>query len=530
MELEQLELETATPRQVRHYLRDKFVIIASNRGPVEFRRLENGSVKPFRGAGGVVTAMSTALTATDAVWISVARTREDALTALAYPKRRIPMPPENPQYFLRFLVTDKRDFHLYYNVVSNSVLWYLNHYMLDLTGNPCFDEEFHTAWKEGYRKINRLFAEEIVREVKSQGKKSLIFLQDYHLYLCASHIRSRLPDALIHHFTHSPWVEPDYLKFLPSPYRKEILEGMLACDVVGFHTRHYAENFLRCCAESELPHIKVDSKKGTVEKDGHRTFVCHYPISIDHEALGRLSLRPEVEVHRKRIRQIAGERKIFLRVDRVEPTKNILRGLKAYKVFLRRYPEWHEKVIFFHFLYPSRQELHEYRNLRREIEEEAHSINREFGTLVWDPVHLEIEDNYLRSVAGLMEFDVLVVNPVMDGMNLVAKEGAVLNRRNGVIILSTRAGAWGELKGAALPVNPLDVMELAEAMRTALKMGERRRKALSRRAREVVESNTSFRWFLQQMRALQRAEREKYRTGGSDEQAVPPLPRYERFD
>ncbi len=530
MELDQLKPETATPRQVRQYLRDKLVVIASNRGPVEFRRVENGIIKPFRGAGGLVSAMSTALTATDAVWISVARTREDVITALAYPKRRIPMPLENPQYFLRFLVTDKREFHLYYNVVSNSVLWYLNHYMLDLTGNPCFDDEFHTAWKEGYRKVNRLFADEIVKEVRAQGKKPLIFLQDYHLYLCASHIRSRLPEALIHHFTHSPWVEPDYLKFLPTGYRREILEGMLSCDVVGFHTRQYAENFLRCCEESDVLHLKVDSKRGMVVRDGRLTFVRHYPISIDHEALEKLAMRPEVELHRKRLRKIAGERKILLRVDRVEPTKNILRGLKAYRLFLRHHPEWHEKVIFFHFLYPSRQELHEYRNLRREIEEEVHSINREFGTLEWDPVYLEIEDNYLRSIAGLMEFDVLVVNPVMDGMNLVAKEGAVLNRKNGIIIISTRAGVWGELKGAAIPVNPLDVMELAEAMRTALRMGERRKKALSRKARQVVESNTSFNWFLQQMRALQRAEKERGKGTVPEEPPVPPLPRYEHFD
>lgn len=529
MELEQLEPETATPRQVKQYLRDKFVIIASNRGPVEFRRTENGSIRPYRGAGGVVTAMSTALTATDAVWISVARTKEDVLTAQAYPRRRIPMPLENPQYFVRFLITEKRDFHLYYNVVSNSVLWYLNHYMLDLTGKPCFDEDFHFAWKEGYRKVNRLFAEEIVREIKAQDKKPLVFLQDYHLYLCASYIRNRLPDVLIHHFTHSPWVGPDYLKFLPSPFRRELLEGMLACDVVGFHTSHYAENFLRCCAESDILHLKVDIRKRMVEREGHRTLVRHYPISIDHEALKKLSTRPEVEQHRQRLRKLAGNRKILLRVDRVEPTKNIPRGLKAYRAFLRRYPEWHEKVVFFHLLYPSRQDLHEYRNLRREIEEEAHSINREFGTLEWDPVHLEIEDNYLRSVASLMEFDVLVVNPVMDGMNLVAKEGAVLNQKDGVIILSTRAGAWGELKGAVISINPLDVMELAEAMRTALRMGEQRRKTLARRAREVVEANTSFRWFLLQMRALQRAERERGREEPPDE-SMPPIPRYEHFD
>jgi trehalose 6-phosphate synthase len=529
MELDLSDLEAITPRQVRRYLRDKFVIVASNRGPVEFKGDGEGAIKAHRGAGGVVTAMSTALQATDAVWISVARTREDALQADCFPRRRIPMPPENPQYYLRFILPEKGKYHQYYDVISNSLLWYLNHYLFDVVRKPVIDEDMHRAWREGYREVNRLFAEEIVREIRSQDKKPLVFLQDYHLFLCAAYIRRKEPDVLVHHFTHSPWVQPDYLKFLPLPMRRELLRGMLANDVLGFHTPHYAANFLQCCRESEAIHASVDLKRRLVHFEGRNTYVRHYPISIDHEAMERIASRPEVECHRRRLRRIAGDRKLLVRVDRVELSKNILRGLLAYELFLRRYPGWHHRVVFAHLLYPSRESLKEYRDLRREIEELVHVINREFGNLDWEPVHLEIEDNYPRSVAGLMEYDVLLVNPLVDGMNLVAKEGAAINRRNGVIILSMGTGAFTEMKGAVIPLNPLDVVETAEAIAKALEMGERKRRKMAREAREVVQANTSFKWFLQQMHALRKVERDR-ETTVQKAAAELALPRHERFD
>jgi len=528
MELDELDLEAVTPRQVRQYLKDKYVIVASNRGPAEFRRSPDGSIKAYRGAGGVVTAMSTALTATDAVWISTARTREDALVAREAPRQRLAMPPEKPQYWVKFIVPDKKDYHQYYSMVSNSLLWPLNHYLFDVIRRPVIDEAMHEAWKNGYRRVNRLFAEEIVREIRSTDKKPLVFLQDYHLFLCALYIRRRLPDVLIHHFTHSPWPQPDYLRLLPQPMRRELLQGMLANDVLGFHTHHYASNFLQCCREGEAVRVAVDPKRRVVRQGEREVFVRHYPISIDHENLERMSSREEVREQQARLRSLAGGRKLLVRVDRVEPSKNILRGLQAYEVFLRRHPHWHNRVVFANLLYPSRLELQVYRDLQREIEEYARAINREFGSLDWDPVYLEIEDNYPRSLAALKEFDVLLVNPVIDGMNLVSKEGAVLNQRQGVIILSVGAGAYQELRGAVLPVNPLDVVETAETILQALELGDRKRRALAKAAREVVQANTSFKWFLQQMRALRMVERLREEKGGERE-TFPSIPRYERF-
>ncbi len=528
-EFDELDLETITPRQVRQYLRDKFVIVASNRGPVEFRREAGGSIKAFRGAGGVVTAMSTALTATDAVWISTARTREDAIMAREAPRGRMAMPPDKPQYWVKFIVPERNEYHQYYNVISNSILWPLQHYLFDVIRHPFIDDSVHEAWNNGYRKVNRLFAEEILREIRGTDKKPLVFLQDYHLYLCAQYIRRREPEVLIHHFTHSPWVQPDYFRLLPQGMRRELLQGMLANDVLGFHTHHYVNNFLQCCREGEAVRAAVDGKRRVVRFGQRDVFVRHYPISIDHEALERMAARREVAAHRERLRALAAGRKLLVRVDRVEPSKNILRGLRAYEHFLSRHPEWHGKVVFANLLYPSREELREYRDLRREIEETGAAINRQFSTLEWEPVLLDIEDNYPRSLAALMEFDALLVNPVIDGMNLVCKEGAVLNRRDGIIVLSMGAGAYHELRGAVIPVNPLDVAETARGIWKALEMSDRKRKAMARSAREVVKRNTSFLWFLQQMRALRKVERQRA-AGGASAKPMLELPRYERFE
>ena len=528
-EFEELDLEAITPRQVKQYLKDKFVIVASNRGPVEFRREEDGTIKAHRGAGGVVTAMSTALVATDAIWISTMRTKEDAIMAREAPRGRMAMPPEKPQYWVKYIIPEMDDFNQYYSVISNSILWPLQHYLFDMIHRPVIDESVHEAWNNGYRKVNRLFADEIVKEIRATDKKPLVFLQDYHLLLCAQYIRRKEPDVLIHHFTHCPWAQPDYFRVLPHAMRRELLQGMLANDVLGFHTHHYVNNFLQCCREGEAIRAVVDVKRRRVRHGNREIYVRDYPISIDHDALERTAARSDVAEYQERLRTIAGDRKLMVRVDRLEPSKNILRGLQGYEHFLRSHPEWHDKVIFTNLFYPSRQELQEYRDLRREIEELAASINREFGTLDWEPVYLDIKDNYPRSIAALMEFDVLLVNPVIDGMNLVSKEGAVLNRRNGVIILSVGAGSFHEMRGTVLALNPLDTSDTAKNIHKALEMGERKRKSMAKAAREVVQANTSFKWFLQQMRALRKVEKQR----GQEKQQpanMTEVPRYERIE
>ena len=509
MEPEKLDFDNMTPRQLRRYLQDKFVIVASNRGPLEFRRDPSGEIRARRGAGGVVTAMSTALLATDAVWISAARTPEDAEVAQARGGGRMGMPPDDPQYWVRFIRPDPEQFRLYYDVISNSLLWFMQHYMFDVPHVPVIDRETNRAWDEGYRAVNRLFAEEVVREIESTDRQPLVFLQDYHLYLCARYIRERAPHALIHHFTHSPWIQPDYFHLLPTRMRREIILGLLSCDVVGFHTPRYAANFLQCCHEGDAVRVSLNMKKRSVNYGGREVLVRHYPISVDHEALERTASRPEVEEKGRALRERLGGRRLLLRVDRIELSKNVLRGLRAYQLFLREFPRWRGQVVFAVLLYPSRESIPAYRDYRRAIEEAVDEINAEFASDGWEPVYLEIEDDYLRSVAALAEYDALMVNPVFDGMNLVAKEGAVLNRRDGVILLSVNAGAYAEMRGAVLPLNPLDIWDTAQLLDHALSMPQERRRAMALRARETVMQNTSFKWLLKQIQNLRRAEKAK---------------------
>jgi trehalose 6-phosphate synthase len=509
MEPEKFDFNNMTPSQLRRYLKDKFVIVVSNRGPVEFRRDEDGEIKPYRGAGGIVTAMSTALLATDAVWISPARTAEDVEVTRASGGARLGMPADDPQYWVKFILPDPEQFRLYYDVISNSLLWFMQHYMWDIHNEPFIDQDIYHAWSEGYRKVNQLFAEEVAVEIEATDKKPLVFLQDYHLYLCARYIRERVPDALIHHFTHSPWVQSDYFQYLPTRMRRELLQGILSCDVVGFHTPRYAANFIQCCQDGDAAQVSVNMKKRSVAYEGRDVLVRSYPISIDHEALERTATREDVGVFRKKFVDLLDGRKMILRVDRIELSKNIIRGMEAYEIFLREFPGWKGKVTFVIVLYDSRQSLTAYRDYKAAIEVKAKRINEEFGEPGWQPLYLDIEDSYPRSVAALMEFDVLMVNPVSDGMNLVAKEGAVLNRKDGLILLSMKAGAYAEMKGSVLALDPLDVWETAQLLDKGLSMPALRKRLLAVQAREIVMENTSFKWLLRQIQNLRRVEKAK---------------------
>lgn len=507
MEPEVFDFDNMTPSQLKRYLRDKYVIVVSNRGPVEYSRGENGEIKPNRGAGGIVTAMSTALLATEAVWISSARTAEDAAMAGMSPKGRMGMPPSDPQYWVRFVLPDPEQYGLYYDDISNTLLWFLQHSMMDVVHEPVIGKETYHAWNHGYRRVNQLFAREVIKEIESTKKKPLVFLQDYHLSICAEYIRKKCPHALIHHFTHTPWVQSDYFQFLPTRLRRELLQGLLSCDVLGFHTPRYAANFLQCCQDGGSIRASVNMKKRCVTFEGRDVLVRSYPISIDHDALDRLAFREDVDHHRKRFRSTLDGRKLIVRVDRIELSKNIVRGLEAYETLLREFPHWRRKVTFANVLYPSRQSLAAYRDYQAAIEEKACRINEEYGDPGWQPVILDIEDNYPRSVAALMEFDALLVNPVSDGMNLVAKEGAVLNRRDGVILLSIKAGAYSELKGGVMALNPMDVWETAQVLDKCLSMPMGRRRLMAARAREIVKENNSFKWLLKQIQSLRKVEK-----------------------
>jgi trehalose 6-phosphate synthase len=323
-------------------------------------------------------------------------------------------------------------------------------------------------------------------------------LQDYHLYLSAGELASRLPEgSLVSQFVHIPWPGPDYWMILPPSVRESILSSLCRNTILGFQTKRWARNFLRTC-QSLLPGAEVDYDGQTVVMQGKLLRVRTYPISIDIAALQRVKRGRRTARHREHLLPRLGEQTI-LRVDRVEPSKNIFRGFQAFDLLLERHPEHVGKVRFIAFLVPSRLGIEEYQRYLEEIVVLVQRINLKYGDAEWQPVKLYVGENYARAVAGMQLYDVLLVNPIVDGMNLVAKEGPVVNEQDGVLVLSEGAGASEELGDAALIVSPFDLVDMAEAMHRALRMDEEERKTRASTLRARVEQHSVTDWLYSQL-------------------------------
>lgn len=484
------------PERIQQLLEGRTFIVASNRGPVEFRTDEDGEIRPYRGAGGLVSAMEAALQTANVTWVASAITAEDDEMVNRAGGEPLRLPPEDPTYNVRLIPIGDRTFHRYYNVISNLLLWFMQHYLWDIPIWPDISEGTHHAWQEGYRVVNRSFADEIIRAA-GDDEAPVIMLQDYHLYLCARHIREKLPKALIQHFTHIPWSQPDYLRLIPGYMKDEIIDGLLSCDCVSFHTDRYVRSFLWSCRE--LTDYNVDLKNSIVEAGEHKVKVSHHPISIDWKQLKENASSEAVEEEKPKVLRMAGGKKMLLRIDRIDFSKNIIRGFKVYRRFLDKYHEWWGKIVFVALLYPSRMGLAKYRQYIESLEKEVEELNDEFSTRSWQPVVLCIEDNYPQSLAALCQYDILLVNSLFDGMNLVSKEGAALNEKNGVVILSENAGSFDELEEGVIAINPLDIEEGADAINSALLLDEDERKKRAQALAEKVRSRTAEDWLLDQL-------------------------------
>jgi trehalose 6-phosphate synthase len=472
------------------------IIIASNRGPVTFATNENGRVMPKRGTGGLVTALTGALQHSGGLWIASAMTDEDRTQAAA---GRIDVSMPEGSFSVRYLAFEPEVYERFYNRISNSVLWFLHHYLWDIPRKPRFDAEASLDWA-AYRAVNESFAHALDEEGAGLRDAPAYLIQDYHLALAPELLRQRRPEARIAHFSHIPFAGPSYFRILPASIRRELLTGLLGADVLGFQAGAWADNFLLCCRA--LPEARVDLKRRLVRWQDRKIKVRLYPISIDIEALKARAGTAAVARARRRIRRLVGNAKLLLRVDRAELSKNILRGFQAYGAFLVEHPEWRRRVRFLALLNPSRTELPEYTEYIRECLDEAERINRELGDENWQPVEVLLRDDHDLSVAAFGMYDVLLVNPVYDGMNLVAKEGPSLNRRRGVLILSENSGAHEELGRHAIGINPFDVGATAGAIATALDMGpaERTRRALG--LRRAVRRGSVDRWVGAQLEDL----------------------------
>jgi trehalose 6-phosphate synthase len=481
------------------FFANRALIIAANRGPVTFEKAEDGTFPFERGEGGLVTALTGLCRHTDATWIGCTRTEADA----EWRQGRVTL-DDGTAMRVHFLSPDETAYDGYYNVIANPLLWFLQHSMWDVPRAPVIDRATWGAWEEGYKAVNCQFAGAIAQRVRSTAHPTLVMLQDYHLYLVARHLRAALKQRerpTILHFIHIPWPGPEYWRILPPTMRQDILNGLCAVDVLGFQTREDGQNFLRTC-ESFLPRAAVNYRRSRVWYRNHATHVRDFPISIDVDALRQLASSAEVAEHRWELEEIVGERKLVLRIDRIEPSKNIVRGFLAFEEMLELYPEHRGQVTFLALLVPSRMDVAEYKHYLDRLMATAGRVNATYGDSDWEPVRLLVGESYPRAVAAMQLHDVLLVNAIADGMNLVAKEGPILNGRDGVLVLSERAGARQQLEPGALIVSPCDVYATAEALHQALVMPAEERQERARRLRWLIEGEDITAWLCRQLETI----------------------------
>jgi trehalose 6-phosphate synthase len=475
------------------------LIVVSNRGPASFTRDDGGNRVARRGGGGLVTTLRSLVAHHDVTWIASAMTDEDRAVAAESGGEAIEeVARDGSTYRLRLVAHDPSAYDWYYNVVANPTLWFLQHYLWALAYAPDIDPGLHHAWDEGYVPVNRAFAEAALAELEAQPDAS-VFFHDYHLYLAPRFVRDVRPDASLGHFVHIPWPEPDLWRVLPERIRYAIHDGLLANDVVGFHAHRWRRSFLR--SSRDLLQADCDFERSVCSYREGRTFVATRPISVDASEFEELAesepvLRLEEELESKR------PEVLIVRVDRTDPSKNVVRGFRAFEFYLDAHPEMHGRVGMLALLDPSRQDIPEYAEYLGAIQRAARGVNDRFQRDRWTPVDLRIEDNFPLTVAAYKQYDVLLVNAIYDGLNLVAKEGPLVNQQDGVLILSENAGSHEELGPWALSVNPFDIEEQARAIDAAIGMGRDERRARLEAIREHVQTHDVGAWLATQLEDL----------------------------
>ncbi|MCG5219881.1 trehalose-6-phosphate synthase [Streptosporangium soli] len=470
------------------------VLVASNRGPVSFTLSEDGALTMRRGGGGLVSGLSEVAKEMDILWICAALSDGDRSAVRLAPGERL----DHAGYdtgALRMLDIPPAVFHRAYNAVANSTLWFINHLLYNTPTAPQFDTRFRREW-ESYQTYNAAFALALAEEA---GPGARVMIQDYHLTLAPVMLRGERPDLRIAHFSHTPWAPPEYFSLLPDEVAVEVLSGILGADHAGFLTERWASAFMDCC--EVVLGADVDRAGRTVTHDGRTTRIGVHALGVDGEALWARAGEPDVESHMVALREQVGDSKLIVRIDRTELSKNIVRGLTAYREFLAAHPEWHGRVVHLAFAYPSRHDLPEYREYTAAVQRCAKEIEDQFATDDWDPLILNVHDDYPRSLAAYRLADVLLVNPIRDGMNLVAKEGPILSPRS-ALVLSREAGAAAELGADALLVNPYDVCGTADALHEALMMPEEERLRRTERLRAAATALPPSAWFSEQLTAL----------------------------
>jgi trehalose 6-phosphate synthase len=470
------------------------LFIASNRGPVH-HRMHDGRVEAVPATGGLVTALSSLTDHIPVTWISTATGPADRL--IGSQPALMPARPGSPR--LRFVHASDEALQWFYREFANPILWFLQHNLWDRLTCPSLSDTIERGWRSGYRPVNGAHARTLAKEIAG-SRRPVVLIQDYHLYLVPALLRKAAPHALLQHFTHIPWPAPGHWQPFPPAMRRQLCEGLLGADIAGFQTEESARNFLRCC-ERFIPDARVDFDRSTVTYGGHRTLARDYPISVDVDSIRQLSRDWRTILYREQLKPRRGER-LIVRVDRMDPSKNIAAGFRAFGRLLELRPDLQGRVRFLSFLVPSRETIPEYQRYSREVWQEVDRVNRRFGRDGWKPIEVFHEENRLKAIAGMALADVLLVNPLADGMNLVAKEWPIVNERDGVLILSQACGAHVQLGRAALSVPPRDEEATALALAVALDMQPGERKFRLAALRNAVESEDLEWWASRQIEDL----------------------------
>ncbi|HZP28250.1 MAG TPA: trehalose-6-phosphate synthase [Acidimicrobiia bacterium] len=448
------------------------MLVISNRGPYRFEREPDGSFTPRPGAGGIASALTPLVQAVPEpiTWVAAALTDDDRAAIGAGATAVEGMT-------LELLDIDAARGRLYYDVVSNATLWFLHHGLFDLPRRPRFDRYWRDAWA-AFVEVNRRFAD---RAAAVAAEGDAVFVQDYQLCLAPGFLRAERPDLRIVHFSHTPFCGPNSIRVLPDDVSEAICASMASVRC-GFHTARWAAAY-------------EASVRTVLGPDASFAGAFASPLAPDAAALQSVADSDDARTAAAELDEIVGDRALLLRIDRIDPSKNVVRGFLAFDRLLEEHPEWCERVVFVAMLNASREGLAEYAAYRQEVAQAVERVNRRWATGGWQPVVLDERDDFARSIAGLGRYDVLLVNPLKDGLNLVAKEGPLLNRRDGVVCLSPEAGAYEELRPAVLRTHPYDLDQTAGALHRALAMPAPERAETAERLRSLAGARTARDWF-----------------------------------
>ena len=491
-----MSLVSPSSRKPAHVVDSHRMILVSNRGPVEYRFNDRGMLEQHPAGGGVAVALSSLADSVPVTWVAGARTMADQVIARLGSRPRI-----GTGSSLRFVDLPQDVYESFYSGFCNPLLWFIQHSMAGQLQADNLEQDAADSWRDGYVAANQRFADAILEEVGRSEIGAGVMLHDYHLYLVARMVRSARPDVALQLFVHIPWPGPEAWDCLPGGIVRELCRGILANDSVSFQTEDSAQNFVATCEAYLSAEVEISANRGSLTCDGHHTQVWHNPVSVDPVELRGLAASREVTTYRRRLTCGSGMQTI-VRVDRLDPAKNALAGFQAYEMLLERRPDLRGRVRFLACLVPSRRGIPEYDSYSNRVLALVHSINRRYGSEGWEPIVLLHEENRMQALAALTLYDVLLVNSTADGMNLVCKEGPVINQSNGVLILSRGAGAHSELRRGALDLDPADVAMTSERLEQALSLSAGERATKAKLQRDAIERHQASDWLRHQLADL----------------------------